>query len=103
MYDGSVFYWNGAVKVDTPPVDGAVGSSNGGVMSSNCMLLAAYKHVNEIWLQRGRAGVPWYANVTWCKCHVMLRSAISSSTSTSSSSSSSSPSSPSSTSSSSSS
>ena len=72
MYDGSVFWWNGAVKVDTPPVVGALSSSNGGVISSsnggviasNCMHLAAYKHVNEIWLQRGRAGVPWYANVT---------------------------------------
>ena len=73
MYDGSEFWWRGTVKEDQPPVGGAVSSNNGGVIASNCMHLAAYKHVNEIWLHRGRAGVPWYANdATYCRVRRLL-------------------------------
>jgi hypothetical protein len=40
----------------------SVGSTqrNGGVLASNVMHLSAVKHLQELWQQRRREGVPWY-------------------------------------------
>jgi hypothetical protein len=37
-------------------------NKNGGVLASNVMHLSALKHLQELWQQRRREGVPWYAN-----------------------------------------
>jgi hypothetical protein len=37
-------------------------NKNGGVLASNVMHLSALKHLQELWQQRRREGVPWYVN-----------------------------------------
>ena len=62
MYDGREFWWTKAHGMTRVYEDGAISSKNGGVLASNIMHLAAYKHLQELWSQRRQS------EVAWCVC-----------------------------------
>ena len=68
MYNGAEFWWDPRdgkmIAKDSRP--GSISSKDGGVLASNVMLLAAYTHLKEIWLQKRQSGVPWLVCVVIC-------------------------------------
>ena len=59
MYDGREFWWTKTHGISPVYEDGAISSKNGGVLASNIMHLAAYKHLQELWSQHRLSEVPW--------------------------------------------
>jgi hypothetical protein len=63
MYDGREFWWKdafGACKMVHVADAESISSKNGGVIASNVMLLSAFKHLQELWLQRRQSEVQWF-------------------------------------------
>lgn len=63
MYDGREFWWKdafGTCKMAYVADAESISSKNGGVIASNVMLLSAFKHLQELWLQRRQSEVQWF-------------------------------------------
>ncbi len=63
MYDGKEFWWDyasGSPTVSYVAGVDFISSKNGGVIASNVMLLSAFKHLQELWMQRRQSEVQWF-------------------------------------------